>query len=116
MPCARTVSAPWPSAASTISASLSRSTICWRYCAATLRVGSRLTHQAILWEICVVKVRDVIAAVEQAGWVYARTAGSHRQYVRPGQPGVVTVPGKLGDEVPEGTLTGICRQAGIDKA
>lgn len=63
-----------------------------------------------------VKVRDVIEAVEAAGWVYERTHGDHRIYGRIGQPGTVVIPGQLGGDVPEGTLSSICRQAGIDKA
>jgi predicted RNA binding protein YcfA (HicA-like mRNA interferase family) len=63
-----------------------------------------------------VKVRDVIAAIEDVGWVYDHTTGDHRIFVRPGQRGTVVVPGHPGKDVPEGTLTNICRQAGIDKA
>ena len=62
-----------------------------------------------------VKVRDIIEAVEAAGWVYVRTTGSHRQYEREGSPDVVTIPGKTGDDMPEGTLTAVCRKAGISK-
>jgi HicA toxin of bacterial toxin-antitoxin, len=36
-------------------------------------------------------------------------------YKKAGQPTTVVVPGQLGKDVPEGTLTSICRQAGIDK-
>ena len=63
-----------------------------------------------------VKVRDVIVAIEEIGWVYDHTTGDHRIYVRPSQPGQVTVSGKPGQDLQEGTLSAICRQAGIDKA
>jgi predicted RNA binding protein YcfA (HicA-like mRNA interferase family) len=63
----------------------------------------------------VVKVRAIIRAVEAAGWVYDRTVGDHRQYVRPGQLGVVTIAGALSDDLQEGTLNRVCRDAGIDK-
>jgi len=63
----------------------------------------------------VVKVRAIIEAVEEAGWVYERTAGSHRVYKRADAGGIVVIPGKPGADVPDGTLTSICRQAGIDK-
>ena len=63
-----------------------------------------------------VKVRDVIEAVEAAGWVYERTRGDHRIYGRPGQPGQVTIAGKPGNDMPEGTLNSVCRAAGISKA
>lgn len=62
-----------------------------------------------------VKVRDIIEAVEDAGWVYVRMNGSHRQYAHEGQDAVVTISGKPGDEMPEGTLATVCRTAGIDK-
>jgi len=64
----------------------------------------------------VVKVRDVIEAVEAEGWVYDHTTGDHRIFERPGQPGVVTIAGKLGSDMPEGTLNRVCRDAGVDKA
>ena len=57
----------------------------------------------------------MIEAVEAAGWVYVRTRGDHRQYSRTGSQDVVTIPGKPGDDVAEGTLTAICRKAGLDK-
>ncbi len=59
------------------------------------------------------KIRDVIKMLEGAGWVLDRTRGSHRQYVRPGQPGVVTLPGKPGDDLPKGTLQNVLKQAGL---
>ncbi len=62
-----------------------------------------------------VKIRDVIDAIEDAGWVYNHTTGDHRIYTKPGQPGQVVVAGKPGVDLQEGTLTSICRQAGIDK-
>jgi len=76
-------------------------------------------HIMLLEMLCLrhmVKVRDVIEAVEEAGWVYERTRGDHRIFGRPRQPGTVVVSGQVGGDVPEGTLTSICRQAGIDKA
>ncbi len=66
--------------------------------------------------VSVVKVRDIIEAIEDAGWVYVRTAGDHRQYAREGATNVVTIAGKPGDDMSEGTLGAICRTAGIDKS
>ncbi len=63
-----------------------------------------------------VKVRDIIEAVAEDGWVYDHTTGDHRQFKHPTKPGVTTIPGKLGTDMPEGTLNAVCRQAGIDKA
>ena len=62
-----------------------------------------------------VKVRDVIEAVEVAGWLYDHTTGDHRVYKREELAGIVVIPGKPGDDMPEGTLTSVCRQAGINK-
>ncbi len=57
------------------------------------------------------KVREVIAILEDDGWYLARTRGSHRQYKHPVKPGLVTVPGKLSDDLAPGTLSSIRRQA-----
>ncbi len=73
-------------------------------------------HMRQCYATDVVKVRDVIAAVEEDGWVYDHTTGDHRIYVRPGHMGQVVIAGKLGNDMPEGTLNSICRTAGIDKA
>ena len=57
------------------------------------------------------KVREVIKRLEKDGWYLVRTRGSHRQYKHPSKPGKVTVPGKLSDELPPGTLNNILKQA-----
>lgn len=59
------------------------------------------------------KVREVIRLIEQDGWYLVRTKGSHRQYKHSGKPGLVTVPGKPGDELAPGTLNSILKQAGL---
>ena len=61
------------------------------------------------------KVRDVLQMLEQDGWYLARTRGSHRQYKHPRKPGLVTLPGKPGDDLAIGTLGSIFKQAGIEK-
>jgi predicted RNA binding protein YcfA (HicA-like mRNA interferase family) len=61
------------------------------------------------------KVRDVIKQVEKDGWVLDRTRGDHRQYVHLEKPGVVTIPGHPGDDMPVGTLKSVLRQAGLKK-
>ncbi|MEH1814181.1 MAG: type II toxin-antitoxin system HicA family toxin [Nostoc sp.] len=57
------------------------------------------------------KVRDVIKRLEADGWYLDRTKGSHRQFKHPDKPGVVTVTGKLSDDLAPGTLSSIWRQA-----
>jgi predicted RNA binding protein YcfA (HicA-like mRNA interferase family) len=62
-----------------------------------------------------VKYRDVVRLIERDGWFLERVAGSHMQYRHATKPGTVTVPagGKLGNEVPPGTLNSILKQAGL---
>jgi len=45
------------------------------------------------------KVRDVIKTLEQDGWYLDRTRGSHRQFKHQKKSGLVTVPGKPGDDL-----------------
>jgi len=59
------------------------------------------------------KVREVIRLIESDGWRHVRTRGSHRQFNHAEKRGVVTVPGKMGDELAAGTLNNILKQAGL---
>jgi predicted RNA binding protein YcfA (HicA-like mRNA interferase family) len=59
------------------------------------------------------KVRDVIKRITNDGWTLARTRGSHRQYKHLTKRGLVTIPGKPGDELAPGTLNSIMKQAGL---
>ena len=60
-----------------------------------------------------VKVHEVVGLIEQDGWQLSRTKGSYRQYKHPGKPGLVTVPGKPGDDLAPGTLNSILKQEGL---
>ena len=51
--------------------------------------------------------------IEDDGWYWVRTKGSHHQYKHPTKPGLVTVPGKPGDDLAAGTLNNILKQAGL---
>jgi predicted RNA binding protein YcfA (HicA-like mRNA interferase family) len=51
--------------------------------------------------------------LEADGWVLARTRGSHRQFVHPSKPGVVTIAGRPGSDLPIGTERSILKQAGL---
>jgi predicted RNA binding protein YcfA (HicA-like mRNA interferase family) len=62
-----------------------------------------------------VNVREVIRLIEEDGWVLGRTRGSHRQYKDPTKPGLVTIPGKPGKDLPVGLQRSILRQAGLLK-
>jgi predicted RNA binding protein YcfA (HicA-like mRNA interferase family) len=59
------------------------------------------------------KVREIIKLIEQDGWYLTRTRGSHRQYKHLNKQGLVTVPGKPGDDLAPGTLDSILKQAGL---
>jgi predicted RNA binding protein YcfA (HicA-like mRNA interferase family) len=59
------------------------------------------------------KVREVIQLLEKDDWYLARTKGSHRQYKHSTKIGLVTVPGKLSDDLAPGTLNSILKQAGL---
>ncbi|TMB42836.1 MAG: type II toxin-antitoxin system HicA family toxin [Deltaproteobacteria bacterium] len=61
------------------------------------------------------KVRDVISLIESDGWVQVRIKGSHRQFRHPTKPGIVTVAGKPGVDVPPGTLSSVLKQAGLKR-
>jgi predicted RNA binding protein YcfA (HicA-like mRNA interferase family) len=59
------------------------------------------------------KVKELIASIEAAGWSLVRQKGSHRQFHHPTKPGTVTVSGKPGVDVPPGTLNSVLKQAGL---
>ena len=59
------------------------------------------------------KVREIIRLLESDGWQQARIRGGHRQFKHPTKPGTVTVSGKLGLEMPRGTLNSVLKQAGL---
>ena len=60
----------------------------------------------------VMRSREVIAALERAGWRRVRQKGSHVQLKHPQRPGLVTVPHPNRD-VPINTLRSIERQSGL---
>jgi predicted RNA binding protein YcfA (HicA-like mRNA interferase family)/predicted RNase H-like HicB family nuclease len=59
---------------------------------------------------CGVKVREVIKLIDVGGWRHVRTKGGRRQFRHPVKPGTVTIAGKLGVDVPKGTLNSILKQ------
>ncbi|MGB5199478.1 MAG: type II toxin-antitoxin system HicA family toxin [Sedimenticolaceae bacterium] len=59
------------------------------------------------------KVREAIRLIQADGWYQVATRGSHRQYKHPTKPGRVTIPGKLGDDLAQGTRNSILKQAGL---
>ena len=61
------------------------------------------------------KVRDVLKLLEEDGWYLVRTKGSHGQYKHPTKAGLVTLPGRPGDDLAPGTLNSVFKQAGLKK-
>ncbi len=59
------------------------------------------------------KVKQAIALIEKDGWYLVRTRGSHRQFKHDAKLGLVTVPGKLSDDLAIGTENNILKQAGL---
>lgn len=59
------------------------------------------------------KVRDAIRMLEKDGWVQVRQRGSHRQFKHPTKRGLVTLAGRLSDELAPGTSNSILKQAGL---
>ncbi|KXX64203.1 type II toxin-antitoxin system HicA family toxin [Marichromatium gracile] len=57
------------------------------------------------------KSAEVIKRLQADGWELVRVKGSHHQFRRPGQAGLVTVPHPKAD-IPLSTLRSIYRQAG----
>ncbi len=59
------------------------------------------------------KVRAVLRLLADHGWRLARIRGSHRQFMHPTEPGLVTVSGHPNDDLAPGTLNSILKQAGL---
>ena len=64
------------------------------------------------WKI--MKVRDLMRLLESEGWQHMRAAGSHRVFKPPANAKLVTVAGKPGDDVPNGTLKTILKDFGLE--
>jgi predicted RNA binding protein YcfA (HicA-like mRNA interferase family) len=59
------------------------------------------------------KVKETIKMIEQDGWFMVRMKGSHRQFKHTNKQGVVTIAGKLNDDLAKGTFQSILIQAGL---
>lgn len=59
------------------------------------------------------KVRELIKLIEDDGWYHIKTKGSHRQFKHPTKKGKVTIPCKMGEDVPKGTRNSVLKQAGL---
>ena len=61
------------------------------------------------------KVSEILRLLQTDGWLLHSTRGSHRQFKHPNKAGRVTVPGKPSDDIAQGTLNSIMKQAGLKK-
>ena len=61
------------------------------------------------------KVSAVIKLLKDNGWYQVRQRGSHRQYKNDSIKGLVTIAGKMSDEIDKGTLNSIYKQSGIKR-
>ncbi len=62
------------------------------------------------------KARDLIRLIEEDGWYLVRQKGSHKQYKHKIKKGLVTIAAhKMSDEIAQGTLNSIYKQAQIKK-
>ena len=59
------------------------------------------------------KVRELIKRVQADGWFIVRTRGSHRQFKHSSKNGLVTIPGKMSDDLAVKTTHSILKQAGL---
>jgi predicted RNA binding protein YcfA (HicA-like mRNA interferase family) len=59
------------------------------------------------------KVRDLLKLIERDGWYQVAQKGSHRQFKHPEKSGRVTVAGHPSQEMDQGTLNSIFKQAGL---
>ena len=60
------------------------------------------------------KVKEVILLLEINGWHLDRIKGSHRIFVKRGARRSIPVPGKLNQNLAEGTYRRILKEAGLD--
>ncbi len=60
-----------------------------------------------------VTAKEVIKALQGAGWHHVRTTGSHKHFYHPDRPGLVTVPDHAGETIFPAILKSILRQAGL---
>ena len=61
------------------------------------------------------KIREIMKLLKADGWYLVATKGSHQQYKHPIKQGRVTIAGHLGDDLSEGTLNSILKQARLKK-
>ena len=56
-------------------------------------------------------VGEIIELLERKGWTYVHTKGDHHKFFKPGARRPIIVAGRMKDDLPEGTLYSILREA-----
>lgn len=59
------------------------------------------------------KVKEVIRMLEKNGWYYIGTKGDHHKFYKKGARRPIIIAGKANDDLAEGTLRSIFREAGL---
>jgi len=59
------------------------------------------------------KVKQVIDLLEAQGWHYISTRGDHHKFFKEGARRPIVIAGKRNDDLAEGTLNSILREAGL---
>ena len=59
------------------------------------------------------KVKQVIGLLEEQGWQYIGTRGDHHKFYKKGARRPIIIAGKRNDDLAEGTLQSILREAGL---
>lgn len=59
------------------------------------------------------KVKEVISLLEENGWEFKRMRGDHRIFGKENARRPIVVPGALSDDLKEGTLNSILKEAGL---
>jgi len=62
-----------------------------------------------------VKIKEIIKILDQDGWHYVHTRGSHRKFHHQTKKGSVTVAGKPNSDIHPEILNSILKQAQIKK-
>jgi predicted RNA binding protein YcfA (HicA-like mRNA interferase family) len=60
-------------------------------------------------------ISEIIDLLERDGWQLKRVSGSHRHFMHPVKPGLVTVAGKPSATLKPKTEASILKQAGLRK-
>jgi len=62
------------------------------------------------------KLREIIKIIKNDGWYIVVQKGSHIQFKHPVKPGRVTIAGNPSDDIAQGTLNSVLKQAGLKRS